>query len=51
VWARFNAGRDDQLWYYRSVVAAYRKAGFRGALLEELQELVERLEKAAGAGD
>jgi (p)ppGpp synthase/HD superfamily hydrolase len=22
VWARFNAGKEDQLWYYRSVVEA-----------------------------
>ncbi len=27
LWKRFNAGREDQLWYYESAVAAYDVAG------------------------
>jgi len=40
LWERFNAGRDDQIWYYQSAVAAYDAAGFQGPLLEELRRLV-----------
>lgn len=40
LWERFNAGRDDQIWYYQSAVAAYDEAGFQGPLLEELRHLV-----------
>jgi len=43
LWERFNAGREDQLWYYESAVAAYDTAGFRGPLLEELRRLVVQL--------
>ncbi len=43
VWERFNAGREDQLWYYQSTLEAYKAAGFQGHLLEELKELVAQL--------
>lgn len=43
LWKRFNAGRDDQLWYYESAVAAYDAAGYRGPLLEELRRLVAEM--------
>lgn len=44
VWKRFNAGRSEQLWYYRAALEAYRSAGFSGALLEELERLVQQME-------
>ncbi len=43
LWTRFNAGKADQLWYYRSTLAAFRDAGFAGPLLEELDRLVAGL--------
>ena len=27
LWSRFNAGPEDTLWYYRSLLEAYRKTG------------------------
>jgi (p)ppGpp synthase/HD superfamily hydrolase len=43
VWSRFNAGKDDQLWYYQSVIQAYDDAGASGPLLDELRRLVSQL--------
>jgi (p)ppGpp synthase/HD superfamily hydrolase len=48
VWTRFNAGRDDILWYYRSLVNEFRKRT-AGALLDQLDAAVTGLEHAAGA--
>jgi (p)ppGpp synthase/HD superfamily hydrolase len=48
LWDRFNAGKPDQLWYYQSVLAAYKEAGFSGPLLDELDRLVGQLVHAAG---
>ena len=43
LWQRFNAGKDDQLWYFQSALAAYEMAGVRGPLLDELKRLVDLL--------
>ncbi len=55
LWSRFNAGRDDILWYYAELVAAFGQAEDRlnagrdepdpdlGRLLNRLQETVEEL--------
>src|SRR5260370_5891439 len=46
VWCRFNAGKSDQLWYYRSVTAALvlRAIGGRAqALVDELERPVQEL--------
>lgn len=43
LWTRFNAGRNEQLWYYRAALRAYRDAGYRGGLLDELERLVAAL--------
>ncbi len=47
VWSRFNAGKEDQLWYYRSVTAALTQRG-KGTrvqpLIEELDRAVRKLE-------
>jgi hypothetical protein len=42
-WARFNAGKQDQLWYFGEVVKAYRKAGATNALLDDLTAEFEKL--------
>ena len=44
LWQRFNAGREDQLWYYTSAIAAYKSAGCRGPLLDELEQLVAQIQ-------
>jgi GTP pyrophosphokinase len=44
IWKRFNAPREDLLWYYRSLVEAFRKAG-GGALAEELAVAVAEMER------
>ncbi|HEY7150521.1 MAG TPA: HD domain-containing protein [Solirubrobacterales bacterium] len=52
LWTRFNAGRDEVLWYYRSLAATFarrRAGGLATELAEELAEL-ERLIGKAIAG-
>jgi (p)ppGpp synthase/HD superfamily hydrolase len=44
-WLRFNAGREDQIWYYKALVDAFREAGGLENLVEELDEIVENIEK------
>jgi hypothetical protein len=44
-WRRFNAGREDQLWYYRELVDALREAGGLEDLVEELDEVVGEINK------
>jgi GTP pyrophosphokinase len=46
VFARFNAGRDDLLWYYAALVDAYRQAG-GGPLVDELARVVTELKRLA----
>jgi (p)ppGpp synthase/HD superfamily hydrolase len=47
VWARFQASPDDTLWYYDSLVRAFRAAG-GGALTEELARIVRGLQRELG---
>jgi (p)ppGpp synthase/HD superfamily hydrolase len=45
---RFNATREEQLWYYRSLVTAFRQANAEGelaGLVDELDEVVRELER------
>jgi (p)ppGpp synthase/HD superfamily hydrolase len=42
VWDRFNAGREDQLWYYRGVVEALGH-GWEDPLLDALRKAVDGL--------
>ena len=49
VWDRFNATTEDVLWYYRSLVEAYRVEG-PNRLLDELELVVTELERLAGKG-
>jgi hypothetical protein len=45
IWSRFNAGRDDQLWYYRAAVEAL-ETGWEDPLLEELRKAVSALDRS-----
>jgi GTP pyrophosphokinase len=44
VWNRFQGGKEGTLWYYRSLVEAFRKGGAT-PLVEELAQVVSELEK------
>jgi (p)ppGpp synthase/HD superfamily hydrolase len=43
LWDRFSAGGEDNLWYYRSLVEAFRQPD-RTPLVEELERVVGELE-------
>ena len=44
LWARFNAPRDDVLWYYRALLEAHRAVN-SSPLVDELARVVEELER------
>ncbi|HEY2105100.1 MAG TPA: HD domain-containing protein [Candidatus Binataceae bacterium] len=51
VWKRFNAGKDDQFWYYRTVTQALEDRAGNGRareLIEELKRAVAQLETLCG---
>jgi (p)ppGpp synthase/HD superfamily hydrolase len=48
VWERFTVGKDESLWYYRSLVEAFRAAG-TSPLLEEIDRVVSELDSLANA--
>lgn len=47
VWERFNAGPDDVMSYYESLVRAYRQAG-GGKLVDELDRIVRGIRREMG---
>jgi (p)ppGpp synthase/HD superfamily hydrolase len=47
LWARFSATREQTLWYYRSLVDAFRAAGQDGPMLGELDRVVTEIETLA----
>lgn len=47
VWTRFNAGADDVMAYYESLVRAYREAG-GGRLVDELDRIVRGIQREMG---
>jgi (p)ppGpp synthase/HD superfamily hydrolase len=49
LWERFNAGRDETLWYLESLVAAFREAGST-PIVEELARTVAELRLVSGNG-
>jgi GTP pyrophosphokinase len=46
LWSRFNGGKGGTLWYYRSLVEAFRAAGST-PLVEELDRVVSEIEHLA----
>jgi (p)ppGpp synthase/HD superfamily hydrolase len=46
LWSRFNGGKEGTLWYYRSIVTAFRKHG-KNELVDELQRVVSEIEALA----
>ncbi|MGH9721843.1 MAG: HD domain-containing protein [Bryobacteraceae bacterium] len=49
VWARFTGGRDQTLWYYRSLIVTFRNGG-PSVLAEELARTVSELEILVARG-
>jgi GTP pyrophosphokinase len=47
LWERFNAGPDDVVAYYESLVRAYRDAG-GGRLVDELDRIVRGIQREMG---
>ena len=47
IFERFNGGKQGTLWYYRSLVEAYREGG-SSILVEELDRVVSELESLTG---
>ena len=47
VWDRFNAGPDDVMSYYESLVRAYRQSG-GGKLVDELERIVRGIQREMG---
>jgi (p)ppGpp synthase/HD superfamily hydrolase len=50
VWQRFTGGKDGTLWYYRTLVDAYRESG-DSFLLDELERAVAEMERLASSSD
>ena len=46
LWPRFTGGKEGSLWYYRSLVGAFRQAG-SNELIEELDRVVSEIEQLA----
>jgi (p)ppGpp synthase/HD superfamily hydrolase len=46
LWTRFNAGREDQLWYYQTALEAYEASGFKGPFMAELTQIIGELASA-----
>jgi (p)ppGpp synthase/HD superfamily hydrolase len=44
VWNRFKGGKDGTLWYYRSLIEAFRTAGST-PIVDELERVVGELER------
>ncbi|HYH04185.1 MAG TPA: HD domain-containing protein [Bacillota bacterium] len=44
LWERFTGGKNGTMWYYRAMLAAYRKVGANRRLVEELERVVRELE-------
>ena len=40
LWSRFNAGKQDQMWFYRSLVGAFYESGMTGFLVDEFERTV-----------
>jgi hypothetical protein len=51
LWTRFNASREQTLWYYRGLVEAFRSnQASRQDLVDELDRTVTEIEAPSAAG-
>lgn len=49
LWERFAGEKSGTLWYYRALVEAYQEAGANRRLVEELELVVDEIERLASA--
>ena len=49
VWTRFHSGREWTIRWYRSVYDRLHRLGFQAPIMDELQQIVEALERHAHA--
>ncbi len=47
VWSRFTGDKEGSLWYYRSLLEAFRARGQFTALVDDLERIVTELERLA----
>lgn len=50
LWPRFNAGKEDQLWFYRSLRRILAGTGAQGFLADEFRRTVAEMEKVVDGG-
>lgn len=48
LWRRFNAGKEEQLWYFRELVRIFRARDANSMLVEEFERTVTELERLVG---
>jgi (p)ppGpp synthase/HD superfamily hydrolase len=46
LWTRFNSGKSDQLWWYKSVLEVVKKRLPDLVLVKDFENLIQKLEKA-----
>lgn len=51
VWDRFTAPKDDQLWYYKSLVQILKERAPCPALVAELERVVDEIERLSDLGE
>lgn len=51
LWQRFNARRDDQLWFYREFAAVLRARNLQPRLTAELERTLSELERLVAKAD
>ena len=49
LWSRFNAGREDQVWYYNELGLIFRRHA-SGPLVDELERIVRELTSETSGG-
>jgi (p)ppGpp synthase/HD superfamily hydrolase len=50
VWERFRGKKDGTLWYYRSLIEAFKKIT-SGYMVDELERVVDEIERLAGGNN
>jgi len=45
LWMRFNASKEDILWYYKALAGTFAKTGFKPELVIEFKSVVARLKE------
>lgn len=49
LWLRFNAGKEEQLWFYRSLKRIFSAENAKGFLVEEFERTVTDMERLVDA--